>query len=315
MEYSNLASKAFRLYNEGKYIETYQFVTDHRNDFNEYGAHIYNLRYCTACMTGQMEQALNLMKEAILGHGYWYSYDYLFHEEDLVTIRDRDEFKELADICRQRELEAIASVKSDMLVLKPVDFNHDEKYPLMIILHGNGQNMLISKDSWASDGTKNFILAFPQSSQITFSGAYVWNDYRKGCDEVKSHYQRLLSEKYIDNEKVIICGFSAGTRTALYSILSESVNVKGFIFSGSWLPELDEWEPLFHRIKSKEIKGYIICGDMDKISMESTKKLAELLEKKGIKFKLHYIKDMWHEYPEDFDKYLDEAIDFISTKD
>lgn len=311
MKYKDFISEANKLYYGGKDAEAYQYVTDYKDNFKEFGGHIYNFRYCTACKSGQAELAISLMKEAVLDLGYWYSYDYLLQDEDLKAIWDRAEFKELAKICRQRELEAKESATSDELLVFPDNFNHDEKYPLMIGLHGNGQNMSISKENWVSDITRNFVLAFEQSSQPTFSGAYVWNDYKKGCEDIKIHYQKLMSEKYIDGENVIICGFSAGTRTSLYSILSGSVNVKGYIFNGSWLPELDEWEPMLQVLKDKGIKGYIICGDKDEVSLESTEKFTEMLEKRGISYIVRYVKDTRHEFPKDFDIYLKEAIDFI----
>ncbi|MBH1941376.1 hypothetical protein I5677_10775 [Mobilitalea sibirica] len=311
MKYTDLLKMTIKLYNEGKYIVAYQFLTESASKVTDHDAHIYMLRFCIASMAGLTDQALQIMKEAIIDKGYWYSYDYLYAEEDLLSIRDHSDFKEMAKVCKERELAAKELTESELVIITPKEYSQQKKYPLMMILHGNGQNNRIAREDWLVSVQSDYILAFPQSSQVQFSDSYVWNDYIKGCREVKGHFNRVFTEYSVHREDVIIGGFSAGTRTALYSVLNDSVNVKGLILNGCWLPELDEWKPLFDKLKNKRIKSYITCGDQDEISLESTKKLVNILKEKGIDYKYRLIKDMGHDFPENFNEYMREAIEFI----
>ena len=311
MTYTALFKQAIGLYSEGQYEQAYQLVTAHMDSFKEYETHLYNLRYCTACMAGHKELAIQILQEAILEKGYWYSIDYLNQEEDIKSIRDTKELKELAELCRQRELEARESTKPGLIIIQPLTFKEDNTYPCMLILHGNGQSALIAKENWNSSANKDYLLALPQSSQPQFSNSYNWTDYQKGVEEVKVHYAQLLREYHIDRSKVIIGGFSAGTRASLYTVLTGAVEARGLILNGCWLPELKEWEPMFGILKEKGIKVYIICGDKDEISLESTLQLAELLKEKGIEYILHIVDGMGHSYPDNFERYLEEAISFI----
>jgi predicted esterase len=311
MKYSTLFKQTIQLYSEGRYREACELVTVHMDQLKEYASHLYNLRFCTASMAGLTEEAIGILKEAILDQGFWYGYDYLMQEEDIKAIRDTKEFKELAELCRQRESLAKAFTGPELLVIKPEGYDDQKQYPLMMILHGNGQNASITLENWLPCVKEGYLLALAQSSQIEFSGAYVWNDYRKGCSELKEHYDKLVREYNIDRSRVILGGFSAGTRTSLYAALSEAVNVKGLILNGSWLPELAEWEPMFHILKDRGTKLYILCGEKDQISLAGTEQLADILKKYGIEHILHYIEAAGHEYPEDFERYLAEAVQFI----
>ncbi len=311
MTYSSLFKQSIGLYLEGQYEQAYQLITEQMDSFKDFETHLYNLRYCTACMAGHKDLTIQILKEAILEKGYWYSVDYLYQEEDLKSIRDTEEFKELAELCRQRELEARETARPGLITIKPLNFKEENTYPLMMILHGNGQNALIAKENWHSSANKDYLLALPQSSQPQFSNSYIWTDYLKGIEEVKVHYAQLLREYHIDQSKVIIGGFSAGTRASLYAVLTGAVEVRGLILNGCWLPELKEWEPMFAALKEKGIKFYIICGDKDEISLDSTIQLAELLKEKDFPYILHIIDGMGHTYPENFERYIEEAINFI----
>lgn len=312
MTYTSLLNAAIDLYLEGKYLEAYNYITENSPGVEGNAAQIYNFRYCFANMAGLRELAMDIMKEAIVEKGYWYSYSYLIEDDDLKALREYSEFNELANICKVRELSAKESSRSDIKIIKPNNLVENKKYPLLIALHGNEENISIAKDYWSSCEKDNFILALPQSSQIGFSDAYFWDDFQRGSCEIKGYYEKLLEDNSIDVNKIIIGGFSAGARTALYSIINNYVNVRGFIFTGPWLPEIDEWEPLFDNLKEKGIRGYIICGDEDEDCLECTNKFVDMLNERHIKNIYRIESDLKHDYPDNFEVYLKDAIEFIT---
>ena len=56
-----------------------------------------------------------------------------------------------------------------------------------------------------------------------------WTDIEKGSRELKEHYESILEKHNIDTENIIIGGFSAVGRIVLYSILEDTIQVKGFL--------------------------------------------------------------------------------------
>lgn len=136
--------------------------------------------------------------------------------------------------------------------------NGQYKHSLIVALHGDQENIEIIEDYWSFCIHKNYLLALPQSSQIQFSEGYEWKDIEKGSRELKEHYENILEKHNIDSDNIIIGGFSAGGRVALYSILKDIIQVKGFILVAPWLPEIDEWAPLLDKIRENGIKGYVV---------------------------------------------------------
>ena len=105
-------------------------------------------------------------------------------------------------------------------------------------MHGDQENIGIIEPYWKSVLVQNYTLALPQSSKIQFSDGFVWDDLHRGKEELKEHYDKLIENRTV--EHVIIGGFSAGARVALYTILQKDIAVDGFIL----------WHRGFQRLKN-----------------------------------------------------------------
>ena len=309
--YTRLINRTLEIYRKGDNLEAYNFITENYKGIKGNLAQIYNFRYSIANEAGLEELALQLMREAIVEKGFWYQYNYLIEDEDLKSLNKYKEFGELLDICKKRESEAKRDEKPALKIIMLNKIDEKYKHPLIIALHGDQENIEITEDYWSSCVDKNFILALPQSSQIQFSEGYEWKDIEKGARELKEHYENILERYNIDSDNIIIGGFSAGGRVALYSILKDMIQVKGFILVASWLPEIDKWAPLLDKIRKKGIKGYIVCGDKDDDCYECTRKFIDLLSSKKISYELKICKGLDHDYPDNFNEILPKAIEFI----
>jgi predicted esterase len=309
--YTSLLNLTLELYKKSGSLEAYKFITQNAHKVKGNRAQIFNFRYALAAASGLEQEALQIMKEAVLENGFWYAYDYLLEDEDLESLHKYDDFHKMVNLCKEREKKAKKSAKPDLKIIKcNSSYSHDHR-PLLIALHGNQENIEITEAYWESIVSENYILALPQSSQIQVSDGYVWDDVEKGANELKLHYENILEKNNIDVDKVIIGGFSAGGRVALNSILNDKISVKGFIFVGPWLPEIDEWEELLNKLKEKGVKGYVICGDKDEDCFECTQKFVSLLEEKNIAHIFKSVKDMDHDYPENFEEILKDAVEYI----
>jgi predicted esterase len=295
----------------GDHLGAYNFITENYKGIKGNLAQIYNFRYAIANTAGLEELALKIMSEAIVEKGFWYKYDYLIEDEDLKSLNKFPEFGKLLDMCRKRELEAKRDEKPDLKIIVSKKTNEQYKYPLIVALHGDQENIEITEDYWSPCIDKHYLLALPQSSQIQFSEGYEWKDIEKGVRELKEHFENILEKCNINSDNIIIGGFSAGGRVALYSILKDIIQVKGFILVAPWLPEIDKWAPLLDKIREKEIKGYVVCGDKDDDCYECTRRFTDLLGSKKISYELKIFKGLDHDYPDNFNEILPRAIEFI----
>lgn len=94
-------------------------------------------------------------------------------------------------------------------------------------------------------------------------------------------------------------------------MLTEKMEVKGYIFVAPWLPEVEEWEKLLNTLKDRSIKGYIVCGDQDEDCFECTQKFVALLQKKNIEYKYKVIEGLNYDYTENFEESHEKQLDIL----
>ncbi|WP_241139019.1 alpha/beta hydrolase [Bacillus mycoides] len=307
MTYIKLLNETLHCYANKGSFEAYSYIMNNAKDVMGNEAQIYNFKYALASAAGLEEEALNLMKKAIIENGFWYGSEYLISDDDLKPLHKFEEFHRMVQLCKEREELAKKSEQAD------VKYKYSKQTEnLLITLHGDQENIQIIEPYWNSVMEQGFMLALPQSSQIQFSDGYVWDNIERGREELKGHYNKIKVNKTFGN--IIIGGFSAGARVALHSMLQGKIEVNGFIFVAPWLPEMEEWEEMIGILHDKSIKGYIICGDQDEDCFEGTQQFVKLLKDKNIEHKYKVVPNLNHDYPHNFDELLKEAIEYIGSK-
>ncbi|KAB2452218.1 alpha/beta hydrolase [Bacillus sp. CH126_4D] len=307
MTYIQLLNETLHCYaNEGS-LEAYTYIMEHAKSIVGNEAQIYNFKYALAGAAGLEEEALQLMKEAIIEKGFWYGNEYLISDDDLKPLHKFEEFHKMVQLCKEREELAKKTERADV---KYIEGKKKEK--LLIAMHGDQENIGIVEPYWKSVLDQDYTLAIPQSSQVQFSGGFVWDDIHRGKEELKEHYVNFKENHTV--ESVIVGGFSAGARVALYTILQKDIDVDGFIFIAPWLPEIEEWNELLEVLQDKHIKGYIVCGDQDEDCFECTQQFVQLLRDKNIEHEYKVVPNLNHDYPEGFEELLKEAINYIEAK-
>lgn len=282
MTYIQLLNETLHCYASKGSLEAYTYIMEHAKGIVGNEAQIYNFKYALASAAGLEEEALHLMKEAIIEKGFWYGYEYLISDDDLKPLHKFEGFHQMVQLCKEREELAKKTERADV---KYIESKKKEK--LFIAMHGDQENIGIIEPYWKSVLVQNYTLALPQSSKIQFSDGFVWDDLHRGKEELKEHYDKLIENRTV--EHVIIGGFSAGARVALYTILQKDIAVDGFIFMAPWLPEVEEWNELLGVLQDKHIKGYIVCGDQDEDCFECTQQFVQLLRDKNIEHKYKII--------------------------
>ncbi|WP_131101967.1 alpha/beta hydrolase [Bacillus sp. SYJ] len=307
MTYIQLLNETLCCYANKGSLEAYTYIMGHAKGIVGNEAQIYNFKYALASAAGLEEEALHLMKEAIIEKGFWYGNEYLISDDDLKPLHKFEEFHQMVQLCKEREELAKKTERADV---KYIESKKKEK--LFIAMHGDQENIGIIEPYWKSVLAQNYTLALPQSSKIQFSDGFVWDDLHIGKEELKEHYDKLIENRTVEN--VIIGGFSAGARVALYTILQKDIAVDGFIFMAPWLPEVEEWTELLGVLQDEHIKGYIVCGDQDEDCFECTQQFVQLLRDKNIEHKYKVIPNLNHDYPINFEEVLKEAIEYIGNE-
>jgi predicted esterase len=192
-----------------------------------------------------------------------------------------------------------------------------DKCPTVIFLHANQETAQKNLPHWQSLADQGWLVAIPQSRAAIWAEAYVWMDYESAAKEIEEHYSRLIKEYSVDTEKLLLVGFSMGAEVALAIALSGRIEVKGFILlgpGGPFMDDLTKWEPFIEQAKDKGLRGVILMGLADEtIPQDNIRKLVKTLNENGVACDLKTYPDLEHEYPEDFDEFLPEALKYIQT--
>lgn len=298
-------------YNQGKYQDALASISE---ALEQHPKRADLLVYWNMCMYGRLQNVDATIKEfqkAIDG-GYWYGAFQLADDDvDLLPATSHPEFIRLREISVARQQVEQANSKPELLVL-PLHPNAKAPYPVLLALHGNNNNATDTATFWKSLADEGWLVALAQSSQITGTSTYVWNDPAIAVPEIQTHLATLKNDYAIDENQVIVGGFSAGAGLACRVVLKQDIPAKGFIALGAYIASPEELLAEVDYEAIKQVRGVHIIGDQDETCLPGTLKLTGMLKEHHIGCNISIIEGMGHNYPPDFAERLCKAVGFIT---
>lgn len=274
-------------------------------------ANAFNL----ALIYGQLKEynkGIKILKYAF-DRGVWFDAN-LFNQEVWAPVSEKEEFKEMLARNEALRQKAQRHTKPEILVLTPEKYNRHKKYPLFIALHGGGGNIEEFRKVWKSKKLENeFITAYLQSSQIVSMNGYSWTeDIERAKREIADAFFKIIKNYSVNQNEVIIGGFSSGGVAALEVSLSNVFPVTGFVVLCPAKPESFTSENV-REAKARGLRGTLLTSEMDpRLSVQ--KEMAEVFESKGFPLQFVVTPNIGHWFPEDIEVKIDQAIDHIRLK-
>lgn len=309
MTFQELMQRVFGLYQDGQFVDALELVEREAPHFPDWAARTYFWRMCLAAQLDKTERAIEFFEDAI-DHGHWFYQTELSEDPDLAPLRGQPEFERLATISAERQAEVRANAELHMVTDGP-DRVPKAGAPLLLVLHGNNSNVNATRLHWQSERLQNWLVAFPQSSQVNGPHAYVWNDREWAEDEIRTAYQRVTADYSVDPDRVVLGGFSMGGQMAIRMALEGRVSACGFIAVGPYLPDVESLVSLTTPVAERSLRGYIIVGDADPDCYKGSLELADRLQAVGIPCELRNYPELRHEYPSDMADALRQALEFV----
>lgn len=306
--FDEFATRFFQLYEAGEYAAAYDFATREANNFPEEAGRTAFWRACLSALLGRTETALQILQDWSAA-GNWVAERRLRDEPDLQSLNGLPEYEAIVATCNERHKAAEAQGEPELITLLPEQ--QAQSYPLLLALHRNNGNAQETVSHWHPVVARGWILAIPQSSQLSMPAAYVWSDRERATRELRQHYASLTQEYPINTGKVIIGGFSLGAGLSIRLSLSGAIPACGFIAVGPYIPDVDTLQPLIEANNDRGLRGVIIVGDQDKHCYDTSLKVAEMLKAHDIPCKLEVYPNMGHDFPPDFEQKLGEALAFV----
>lgn len=302
MIFPELRDKMMRLYTEGKFADALQLVEQNADRFPEQGASTTFWKMCLLSLCGRPDDLIAVFQNG-LDKGLWWAAKQ-FLDTDLDAVRALPEFKRLAALSQEKYEEARRHIPRDRTLLLP-ELPASGRYPLLIALHGRNGNKDSNLEHWEAARQRGWLVLSPQSTQPLFPGSYCWDEVGLGLTDLRYYYEDVLQNYPIDPDRILIGGFSQGSGMAMYAAVKGDLVVRGFIGIGTWWADAGE---LAH--ERKDIRGYFVTGEKDH-TLDRAREIQDILRRNNVPFNEEVHADIGHEFPADFARSFDKAIDFI----
>jgi predicted esterase len=296
------------VYSNKDTIAQNDFVIFPKFDCNEIRLHILNNKH--GLQLGTVNTLvfkinlieLNLNKLRMYETGKQLFDEYLkFENEYSLFLKGIDPYQGITTYYRRAFKSKYDSTHQPYTIKLPKNYNPTNKYPLLVFLHGSGQDEQHLLKSARSGGNFIELAPFARDKYRCYSSDSSQNDIIEAIDDVKLHFS-------VDSDKIIVGGFSMGGYGALRTFYQHPALYKGVaVFAGH--PDLaNEWlgegHPNFLDDKFitnfLNIPVFIYHGRKDgALPISKIEELITNLKSMGITVTERLIENKAHEYPED----------------
>lgn len=307
--YAEMRTEVVRLFQEEAFAEA---ATILERALDEYPGHLLANTTNLAIMRVSMGDPEGAVEALIYGldRDHFYS-RYAFLGEFWASVRDTSSWEEFQARNEMARARAQTEVRPRLEVSLPEGYDPALRYPLFIALHGGGENVDVFIPEWTSPLLrKEFIVAFPQSTQLVAMNGYNWTeDVGRSLREIREAYQQVVDAYSVNQEQVLVGGFSSGGVASLEVVLQDALPVKGFVALCPGMPEAFTPESV-REARDRGIRGTILTTEMDG-RVEQQRRIDEVLTQEGLPHEFHITPNIGHWYPEDLGERIDRAIAHI----
>jgi predicted esterase len=257
------------------------------------------LLYWRACLTARLGERAEALASlaAALAEGAWFSRSEL-QDEALTPLQDDPDYRQLLQICGEREAAARAQAQPTLYLRKPSTM--DPPCALLLALHGNQSSVREEGAYWEAAVHVGWLLALPQSSQLVSCDRASWTAWSQARQEVERHWEQLRREYVLDEQRLVLAGFSRGAALAIALALSGACPATGFV---AVCPALRPEELPTPQPTCRVRRGYILVGELDP-GWAASLTLVAALRQTGIACQLLSYPTLGHDFPPTFPSQL-----------
>lgn len=268
--------------------------------------------YNVACMQSlnkHKEEAIEAFARAVHSGGFTDDLvGQIKDDHDLDFIRSDPRFAKMVEHLTKTTAKKVDAATK---VTLPKKFDKSKPAPLIVALHPWGGNMDETRDQWQKVADKfGAILLTPQGTYKLGDDEYRWDmDLDVLEDQVMQAVESVMDQYKVDDDKVVLAGFSQGGWAAYAIGLRNPGTIHGVITIAGRFDKAFEAEADGGDLDG--MRFVIITGDKDDEEMLKSSHLAEkVLKKSGAKVQYKSFKGLGHAYPKDAEKELSAAVEF-----
>jgi predicted esterase len=307
--YQEMRAEVVQLYGEERFAEAANILS---GALERYPDHLMANCVNLALMNLRLE-TFDKALEALgygLDHGIWYG-KYTFLDPAWDPLKGVEGWEAFEGRNQKAKDTAAKEVKPRLEVVLPENYDPSREYPLFLALHGGGENVDLFMPNWGSPVlAREFIVAFPQSTQLIAMDGYNWTeDIQLSLEEIGEAYEQVSARYPVDQGQIFVGGFSSGGVASLEVVLNGTLPVRGFVVLCPAMPE-DFSPELVREASERGVRGTLLTTEMDG-RLDQQRRMADVMNEVGLPLEFHITPDIGHWYPEDLAARIDRAIAHI----
>ncbi|MDP5274948.1 DUF3089 domain-containing protein [Chengkuizengella axinellae] len=307
INFIKVQQQAIKLIEEKNYEEALILLEDAKVKFPNKLDRLGQWKAETYCLLGENEKALYELNE-VLEKGLWWNPVILKNfAQELGPLKELEDFKLIIEKCREIYDLQKQSSKPDLKVK-----GNENAEIALFALHWKGSNTDDFSQQLAEINTSNeYLLGFPQSSQLLSHHCYSWDDPDIAKRDLVETFKQFKNRYNLKEKENVILGASQGAKVAIEMTLDQEIlGVNRFIAIVPGFQDVKRTEYLIRNHSNKNIRGCIITGDKDPF-YDQTLKIIDVLKSENIPCKFIVQEGMGHTLPEDFPKVFQDALDYV----
>ncbi len=308
--FTELLAAVTKLRDRGELATALELVSEHRNAFRRHTAFVSLIQAELLAESGRPTDGLEVIERA-LTEGCRYKRTWLEANPHLAAMVGVSGFAELAARSQQRWDEAATETRPSLTLLLPRNPAPVTGHPLLIVLHGNNDTAAETVPFWSSAADTGWVTAVPQSGEAGATpGWFTWNDDERAFREVAMHIAAIKHDVPINEDAIVLAGFSMGGLQAIAMVVRGQVRAHGLVPIAAWLPHIREFAALANDGVATIRPTYVVVGTRDP-SYGGAQALVSLVLTHGGNAHLDRRPGLGHVYPPDMPSTLERALAFV----
>ncbi|KGX83406.1 tetratricopeptide repeat protein [Pontibacillus marinus] len=303
----NVQQKAVNLVQEGNFTEASMLLEQAKEQFPRKLDRLGHWKAGIYMLQGNHDKAISELNE-VLDRGLWWKPELLMNDTELNPLKENADFQKIVEQCKEKYEAEKKNAKASLQVVGNPQANTS-----IFALHWKGSNAEDFIEQWSeSPILSNYLLGFPQSSQLFSYDCYSWDNQEVAEKDVTDTFTEFSGKYHLAAKENIIAGASQGGKTAIeLSTKNNSTKFKGFIAIVPSFENTQEFEAMLQSNREVDVRGYVITGDKDPF-YDKTIEAVDILRSNGVPCKLIVNRKMGHILPDDLSSQVNEAVDYIS---
>ncbi|MBE6992211.1 MAG: hypothetical protein E7430_06510 [Ruminococcaceae bacterium] len=257
--------------------EAYSYLKSNFGRCDEpYSSQIYSLRCCLAVQSGNADEALCIMNEAVIEKELWFRPEF-FDDEVLAPVWKSEIYKQ----CRHKSDRLYTEARQKAKTFCTWDRVRANR--IMVALHGNGQSVSDSKAVWQFAEELGWQTEYIQSKEPDSVGKFRWEDNSSAPYQIEAICGNI---GWHDYDERALAGYGSGCNVILRTLNGGMLECEKIILVSPYIPMLDtQADSLYRSLVSSGSELMVICCKGDSVSGSYASRLVKGAMEKGIPVK------------------------------